>query len=268
MPTIGPQRPSGIADSSSDVAFFLTLLGSKDFSVPLGSNFFITFNNIPTAINTAGLFRRLEPGNSAVDNSKSRALQIVVDKNINKSYVCWFANGITPPGEVLSVGRAGMETDFQDHAGGILSGVVSRSRKQQEPVSISLLETETSFIDFVIRPWIVLTSHLGLIARPLNSPDNIKTDITAIFYTTNNGVNTPRKIFNFYGAAPVSIDTPLSYDYGTNSINVVKTSWAYNYYTISDNNISDIALLRGPTVAAVTLDRPGAPSFFRLPGAV
>lgn len=236
MPTIGPKPPRGADGSGSDVSYFLYLLGSKDFSIPLGSNFFIIFNNIPRAIRESGVFARYEPGGgkNSIDILKQRALEIIVDKNNAKSNVCWFANGITPPTETVSVKRAGLETDFEEHSAGVLSGVVTKSRKQQEPVSISFLETETSFIDFVVRPWIVLTSHFGLIARNPNSPDNVKTDITAIFYTTNNGINVPRKIFNFYGAAPVSIDTPLSYDYGTNSINTVKTSWAYNYYSISD----------------------------------
>lgn len=233
MQTLGPRANGG--NGSSGLELFRQLLGQKEFSIPLGSNFFIRIETIPTAVQnySTGYFEPGRPGGRGwnIDTATSNLLKFS-QKN-GDTGACLFANGITPPVESVSVSRVGMQAAYDDFSGGLLDGVVTRSRKQQEPVAISFLETDQSFIDFVIRPWIIFTSHLGLIARAPNSTDNIKTTITAIFFSTyENGV-TPRKVFKFFDCAPISIDTPTSYDYGTNAVNTIKTSWAYNYYSLS-----------------------------------
>ena len=35
------------------------------------------------------------------------------------------------------------------------------------------------------------------------------------------------------GTVSVSIDTATAYDYGANAVNTIKTSWAYNHYSLS-----------------------------------
>jgi hypothetical protein len=233
MQTLGPRANGG--NGSSELELFRQLLGQKEFSIPLGSNFFIRIETIPTAIqnNSTGYFEPGRPGGRGwnIDTATSNLLKFS-QKNGNTG-ACLFANGITPPVESVSVSRVGMQSAYDDFSGGLLDGVVTRSRKQQEPVAISFLETDQSFIDFVIRPWIIFTSHLGLIARAPNSPDNIKTTITAIFFSTHGDGVTPRKVFKFFDCAPVSIDTATAYDYGTNAVNTIKTSWAYNHYSLS-----------------------------------
>ena len=219
----------------SELSFFRTLLGSPEFSIPLGSNFFIQIGSIPEAVASTDNLQYFEPGRSAgwnIVKDTNNLISVYNDMGTNVKGACLFANGITPPVEAINVARVGMNAAFNDYSGGLLDGVVTKSRKQQDSVAISFLETNQSFIDFIIRPWVILTGHVGLIARAPGSFDDVKTTITATFFSRHNGQVTPRKIFTFFGCAPVSIDTATTYDYGTNAVNTVKTTWAYNYYTL------------------------------------
>ena len=232
MQTLGPRANGG--NGSSELELFRQLLGQKEFSIPLGSNFFIRIETIPRAVQQPiDYFEPGRPGGNGWNISAATNNLLNFSQKNGETGACLFANGITPPVESVSVSRVGMQAAYDDFSGGLLDGVVTRSRKQQEPVAISFLETDQSFIDFVIRPWVVFTSHLGLIARHPDSMDNIKTTITAIFFSTHGSGVTPRKVFKFFDCAPVSIDTATAYDYGANAVNTIKTSWAYNHYSLS-----------------------------------
>ena len=232
MQTLGPRANGG--NGSSELELFRQLLGQKEFSIPLGSNFFIRIETIPPAVrNHVDYFEPGRPGGNGWNISAATNNLLNFSQKNGETGACLFANGITPPVESVSVSRVGMQAAYDDFSGGLLDGVVTRSRKQQEPVAISFLETDQSFVDFVIRPWVIFTSHLGLIARADNSIDNIKTTITAIFFSTHGNGVTPRKVFKFFNCAPVSIDTATAYDYGANAVNTIKTSWAYNHYSLS-----------------------------------
>ena len=236
--TIGPR--AGSYSDASELSRFRELLGSEEFSIPLGSNFFIHIESIPTAIANTENLNYFEVGRKNKWNIADGTNNLININNGNVDGACLFANGITPPVEAINVARVGMHAAFDDHSGGLLDGVVTRSRKQQDSVAISFLETNQSFIDFVIRPWVILTGHVGLIARAPGSVDDVKTTITATFFSRYNGQVSPRKIFTFFGCAPVSIDTATAYDYGTNAVNTIKTTWAYNYYTLSFTNVEDV----------------------------
>ena len=251
--TIGP-RASSYSDAN-ELSLFRTLLGTPEFSIPLGSNFFIQIESIPTAIKSANNLNYFEPGRRAGWNIVDGTNNLIRKHNETgeaANGACLFANGITPPVEAINVARVGMNASFNEHSGGLLDGVVTKSRKQQDSVAISFLETNQSFIDFIIRPWVVLTSHVGLIARLPGSQDDVKTTITATFFSKHNGKVSPRKIFTFFGCAPVSIDTATAYDYGTNAVNTVKTTWAYNYYTLAFSNASIPANTDRVSISTIT----------------
>ena len=239
--TIGPR--AGSYSDASELSLFRELLGSPEFSIPLGSNFFIQIASIPTAVASTDNLQYFEPGRRAgagwnIAEGTENLINVHNGMGINATGACLFANGITPPVEAINVARVGMQAAFDDHSGGLLDGVVTKSRKQQDSVAISFLETNQSFIDFVIRPWVILTGHVGLIARAPGSVDDVKTTITATFFSRHDGQVSPRKIFTFFGCAPVSIDTATAYDYGTNAVNTIKTTWAYNYYTLSFTDVN------------------------------
>lgn len=221
---------------ANEISIFKDFLSDPDTSIPISSNFVIRFTSFPTALeeNKIQIF---EPNWNVA--ATQQLLLSIADNNNNKNSFL-FANGIVLPVESVGTERVGMAEAFTKHSGGLISGVVSTSRAQQGSIDISFLETNKSFVDFIIRPWITLVSHYGLLARKkilnTNYPtgrDLVKTTIEAVFFDSANP-GSIRKYYRFNDCAPVAIGTGVSTDYSTTSVGVYKTSWAYSKYDIAD----------------------------------
>lgn len=236
MSTLGTQQ-LGLPHSNTtggfenEISLYKEFLGSNATKIPINTNFVVSIESLPGMLRDGTKLQQLEPGWNI--NNTLKALNGVYANKSGKG-ASFFVNGITNPVESVGVNRQGMQDLFGEHSGGLLSGVVSTAREQQKPLDISFLETNYSFIDFVIRPWITLLSHYGLVARPDNL--SLKTDITAIYYTTDatSQEKRVRKYFKFEGAAPVSISSPGPSAYGSTQIGVYPTTWTYNKYVIKD----------------------------------
>lgn len=226
---------------ANEISIFKDFLSDPNTSIPINSNFVIRFTTFPTALeqNKIQIF---EPGWN-VAATQNLLLNIANNDNNRNGFL--FVSGITLPVEAVSTTRAGMTDFFSEHSAGLISGIVAQSRQQQGPIDIAFLETNKSFIDFVIRPWITLVSHYGLLARRkvfnTNYPtgkDLVKTTVEAVFFDSTKP-GTIRKYYRFKDCAPISIAAGTSYDYSTASVNIIKTSWAYSKY-----DIADVELLR------------------------
>ena len=121
---------------------------------------------------------------------------------------CIFANGVGLPGERQTVTNTGIENR------GWLKVPVGERREVLEPLRIDFNETNVSFIDFLIRPWLILSSHSGLVAR--NRYDNVKGDIIIVNFgkagvvMDDQGKNTNqpivRKMWFFSDCVPVTVN--------------------------------------------------------------
>jgi hypothetical protein len=127
---------------------------------------------------------------------------------------------------------------------GFLPGKVGGNRSGMAPLVIQWRETNRSFTDLVIRPWLILSSHLGLVARHSADERNIKANIS-IVQLAKTYQYTPlveRKIWRFYNCVPTSISTnELTYQDG-NNFDIFTTNWHYTHYTIEslpDENMND-----------------------------
>lgn len=163
---------------------------------------------------------------------------------------CMFVQGVNVPGEKWNVDYAAMENN-----GGLVPIMFGSNRDSFLPLTTQLYEGNTSFVDTVLRPWIILASHYGLIARNPDEPDydnyNIKCtiEVTMLAKTVGRHVdkdiitgkksaieNTTiqRKKFKFYNAVPVGIgDADLTYASGQ-GIRNTNVQWAYSHYTVQN----------------------------------
>lgn len=244
MQTLGSNTSSvqnTVGAKPSLVQSFLDFISSPETSVPLNSNFVIQFQ-IPNQVIQTGTdisYENWEPRSNdwkTLINQRQFLINQHQTKFGERSGVSFFANGIVLPQESLTVERGSVLLN-----GGTLAGVYSSNRTQQQSIKTTFLETETSFIDMILRPWVILTSHYGLIARGENT--SIKTNLTVFAYSrkpksqTNDlpGVEI-RKVYNFYGCAPVALGDGGygKLDWGKNSsLPVATVDWTYNYYTVS-----------------------------------
>ena len=235
MQTLGDNTLTNFKGNSlgnvSEIQSFLNFLADSSTSIPLNANFLISFE-IPVEV-TKVIATTYEAGPAQKWESIRGAagkLAAVQGAGIGgERTACMFANGISLPVEKNNYERVGMLN------AGLVSGVISTSREQQKSLDITFLETNLSFLDFIIRPWIIAGTHRGLIAR--SDAKTIKTNITAYFYDKNMN-NKVRKQYDFYGCMPVSLDgaTYATHDYGASLPTVGKVGWAYNSYTVSIPN--------------------------------
>lgn len=230
QPNILGITPNNTTEQNKEIDQFREFLADENTHIPMGSNFVIRFNNVPAVLRDNRIVEFEKNWN--VIKTQEVLQKYLIDKNM------FFVNGITLPTESVGVGRVGMAELYGEHSGGLLSGMVSKSRTQQGALNISFLETNKSFIDFVIRPWVTLVSHYGLCSfKRVNEPlDPIKTTISAVFYSLKEGSEDSRlrKHFKFFDCAPVGIDDGGTFSYGDTSVRIVKTSWAYSKYSIQD----------------------------------
>lgn len=216
--------------------YFLTQMESWFTSIPMSTQWIILIDSYPPGLNTSMI-----QGLERTDGSKQGfdidgAVNILTNFAFNKVVGCLFAANITIPNEAWSVGST-----VVDNNRGFLPGVLGGGRNHEAPIlDIGFRETNTSFIDFVIRPWVILAAHFGLVAR---NPDdttqankNMKVDMHVMQYTrSKSGVSmVPRKIWNFYNCVPFTVNEE-SLDYAEEKMTVFNTRWTYSNYTVTNN---------------------------------
>jgi len=242
--------------------FLTQVLSTPNFHIPLEANFIIGIENLDTIITNL---------DAAKDIISDSALQVYPDvwngdQNLDVSDV-YFANGVKVPGEGSSADRVGLNTNTT-LAGGLISGPILKGRKNLANFEISFLETNTSFIDYVIRPWIVAVSQFGLFSRKssanlntqvgIKSTQDFKTDITIAFLDKTNS-DVIRKLITFHNAAPIDV---ASYDatYGKVGMRTAAVTWTYSTYEVGTNSAVSAG---GSTIPSIVV--PNIPSTVAAP---
>jgi len=214
---------------------FLNSLSQWSTSIPLNTQFIVLIDNFPAGLTTQVL-RNLEP----VVNSTGFDINLpkVTTTNFkNQGMVgCIFANQFSIPDDSVIADKATIPNNR-----GFIAGSVLKNRGNFGNFNLSLRETNTSFVDFVIRPWVIMASHYGLVARnPEDEAERLKdpkTNLTIVQYTrSKEGLSQiPRKTWRFYNCVPTSIsnrDYSNSEDEGVKNFN---TTWTFDKYEISSN---------------------------------
>ena len=142
---------------------------------------------------------------------------------------CLFAQGCQIPQESMGYSRTPV-----NQGRGFIPGVVAQQRNEFNPLVLEFRETNTSFVDVVLRPWIVLASHYGLVTYPEDQfAKNIKTHID--IYQLALGHNryaghVVRKKFSFFNCVPFQIaQQSATHDVDSGSVPPVDTSWMYSH---------------------------------------
>lgn len=239
----------------STTDYFLVQMESWFTAIPRNTHWVVIIDRIPPAL-TSGLIKKLENVNST-DNSwdTTAAVKAITSFPFMKVNGCLFAQNCSLPGESYTIEAIGT-----GNMGGFIQGTINSQRKTfaDAPLTIGFRETNTSFIDMVIRPWVVLGSHFGRIARPDDKSaipgksflgmftfggskeqfamENMKTNITIIQYSTSYQKisQIPRKVWTFYNCMPYQIrEQELKYD--KEDLVTNETAWSYDYYEVRDN---------------------------------
>jgi hypothetical protein len=220
-------------DKLGHVPYFLTaILSTPAGALPKGPLWVVTFDFDADLKNTISQAKQYEPQLPESWEIES-ALEAITTNTYQTTKGCVLAQSINIPGESLITSFEGTQSN------GFIRSRIGLGRQDFETLNISFLNTNVNFVDNVIRPWTVMTGHLGMIARPKEKK-----------YRCNNvelirlGVLSPDKPpveiqkFNFYGVCPISVETEqLNYSSSSNPI-TKSAMFAFQWYTVrSDKNV-------------------------------
>jgi len=216
---------------------FLSQLEVWYTSIPMSTQWVVFFEFFPAGINTSLIqgLERTNPDGTGFDIDAAR--NILTQPQNQNIFGCIFASSITIPSESFSVESVSVQNNR-----GFLPGIIAGGRTIDPPtLDIQFRDTNVSFIDMVIRPWVILTSHFGLVARPGDTGiardlKNVKTNIHVMQYTRTQGFapQLPRKLWTFYNCAPFNVSEE-TLEYTEEKVQYYNSRWTYSNYTVSSN---------------------------------
>jgi hypothetical protein len=215
---------------------FLNSMSQWTNAIPRQTQFIVLFDNFPPGLNTSVL-QRLEP------NVFSTGFDINVPKTLltsikNQSIIgCVFVNAFNFGGESLGAAAAKI-----DNNRGFIQGTVLTDRGSfaENKLMINFRETNTSFTDLIMRPWLIMASHYGYVARnPADSAEvlkNPKVNMTIVQYSpTKAGLSQiPRKTWRFFNCVPISLDNRTN-GYDAEKVDNYSVNFIYDKYEVQSN---------------------------------
>lgn len=220
--------------------YFLLQLQSWLTTIPLQTQWIAVIDSFPYALRTDILqsLERTDGGKKGFDIDQAKTL--LTSYPFQKVIGCVFAQNAQLPGESFDTADVSVSNNR-----GFIPGVVAGNRRgyAAQPLQLTFLETNTSIIDFVFRPWVMLASHYGLVARPGDLPGskdyfNVKCNITIMCYTRSyqNVSQIPRKVFTYYNVVPTEIiPITLNYDEEPTQATGYRVDFSYTNYTVQNS---------------------------------
>lgn len=238
---------------NSQIPHFLgSFLSKFETAIPKGAQWVLYFEDLPSIVNVVlKTIQEREPNGWDI---AALANKIGKDPIIQTTKGCLFAQAVEIPGESIVANPEGIQMN------GFLRTTTGNGRGDYSTgIRIAFLETNYSFVDTVIRPWVITTGHLGLITRPPSQQYRCNIIVCKLGAVAgpklkNDGTVLQEGIgpvvlqkYTFFGACPISI-TGEEYNYSaTTGPTIRETTFLFNHYTVSHN--IDI----GPTPPITTL---------------
>lgn len=224
-------NPPGPTTFIGQIPFFLNaVLSTPAGALPKGPLWVIVFDFDDNILNTIKSVKQYEPRMPEpwlIDS----ALNTVTSQRYQKEKGCMFAQTVTIPGDSLNYTQEGITYNSY------IRGGVGSGRRDFDPLRINFLNTNVSFVDNVIRPWVVMTGHLGMIARP---PEQKYRCNLTVYKLGIDRVDRPPFIaqqFNFWEVCPINV---LAEDltYSENAPITKTAEFVYQWYTTTSHRNS------------------------------
>jgi hypothetical protein len=236
----------------SAINHFLTNFVSRPASaLPKGGQWAIAFtdlsnNNILEAINKAYDY---EPdGRGSMSWNTTEAAKVLLTPNYQEDSGCLFAQAIMIPGDGIQTNPGG---NIQYN--GFVRGRVGAGRNDFNPLKITFLDTNISFVDCFLRGWALATANFGLIARPQGDPLQYRMDLLCFKYGVYN-LDTPPFItqqYRFKDVCCISVsDEEYNYTPQTGGPVLREAEFIYNSYSVNSENVNENVLDNKPKVIA------------------
>jgi hypothetical protein len=219
-----------ISDFSGQIPlFFESFLSKPASALPKGAQWVVDFeglNQVKAAIIKTA---QLEPGKGW---DIERGLNTLIENQDYNRKGCLFCQAVSVPGEQAIANPEGIQKNH------FIRTATGDGRADYTPTGLRMvfLDTNVSFVDNIIRPWVVTTARLGMVARPAGAT-NYRQDISVYKI----GVLTPKQPpfllqkYTFTGTCPIEV-SPEEYNYSpaTAPINREAT-FVFHHYTLETN---------------------------------
>jgi hypothetical protein len=226
---------------NSPYSHYLDLLGSWPTGIALASQWFVYFdfssvNSLLGNLQNALSDREITTDWSLNPNVTKYLLDGRLQTSVQNYMGCVFCREVNLPSENIIAGHEGLEY------GGYQAPAVSTNREKYQPLKLTMLETNASFLDLVIRPWIISVGYNGLIARPSKSDKYVKSNFVDVVMLAKTGTYKAmgiRKIYRYYNVAPVGMEGE-TYSYQEEGLKYTNVSFVYDNYAILDGDTGNL----------------------------
>lgn len=215
--------------STPSISHYLSQYDKWAYNLALKSQWLFSIDSIPGV----DLLQQITSYESRwiIDQGAQEALR---SQDIQNGDIgCFFIDKVTVIGDGSSERRPAIGGE-----GGFIAAPTVSRRKDFNRLVTSFKETNSDFIEAVIRPWIILGGFYGSFAyKPDGSTNNfpyLKTNITLISFARYN-TSTPiqRKIYRFYNAMPIEVDaTTYTYNEDSGTPETREIGWIFDRYSV------------------------------------
>jgi len=217
-----------ITDFSGQIPlFFESFLSKPASALPKGAQWVVDFEGLNDVKDAIQRTAELEPGKWDI---RAGLNTLISNQDYNRKG-CLFCQAVSIPGEQTIANPEGIQKNQ------FIRTAVGEGRSDYAPNGLRMvfLDTNVSFVDNVIRPWVVTTGRLGMIAR--NKPNVYRQDISVYKI----GVLVPQappfilQKYTFFGACAVQVSEE-EYNYApTNAPVNREATFIFHHYSIETN---------------------------------
>lgn len=208
---------------------FLDILTDGKTSLPQGALWLVQFEDLGSLIPGISQALNLQTTYNTPDRwtIENAAFNLLVPQ-YQDSAGCVFCAAIDMPGEELTVNAEG---NIQSNA--FIRSYASQGRTMFPKMRMSVLDTNVSFCDNFLRPWVVSTATWGLLGRQKEDPRNYRTNLYC-WKLGNKDENSLKALikWTFFDVCCVSVNNE-EYNYNTVTSPILREAqFIYNSYSI------------------------------------
>jgi hypothetical protein len=224
---------------TSPYYYYLDVISKWHTAISIENQWFLWFDlqsvnsikqNIESVVNKFDTGKNGAGGWGLLDSTTKILLDDSNQLSVNNLIGCVFASDVTIPNDSIDIKHEGLDY------GGYQAPAVASNRAPYKDLSITFRETNSSFVDFILRPWLVTVGYFGLIARNDKDPKKVKCtslDISFIGKTGPYSNSIQRKIIRFFNVIPKNIGSYKS-TYAGSGMQEISVDFAYDYYCVID----------------------------------
>jgi hypothetical protein len=195
-------------------------------STPVGSLskmplWVVVFDGFPEIVKQVRSFEPYGPQSWDIE----KAFTAVTGKDYNDNKGCLFTQSVEMPAEGILHEPQGLQFN------GFIRSRVGQGRQDFDLLSLTFFENNVSFVDNVLRPWTIITGHLGMIAR--EGKLKYRSNITLYRLGLSQRGTPPHIIqrFDFFEVCPVNVySAQLNYS-PTSMVPTRQVDLVYQWYT-------------------------------------